>query len=227
MRYPPNMDMQELGRSMSQPLQPGMNQYRPRYPPAMHPQPEHSPVYYEGQPRYPAAGPRMSYGRPTPEYGTNYSGNYQNPQMFPPMRPQSPVLHHLDPGAMPYIPAKYIPPVSGAFRGEAARPRSVVDPNLRGLPIGLSKSYVNPPMTSVPIPPGYRDSVPRSKSPVPPFYLGTNKRPMSTDGISEEERKNFGIEKFLDNLKSKKGLIGMMERGIDPTTLGLKLDSSE
>ena len=144
-RFSPNIDMQELNRSMSQPLPPGMNQYRPRYPQPMRPTPERPAMYFEGQVRYPTPGPRANY-RPGPEFVPNYNPNFQNPQMYPPMRPQSPVLYHLDPGAMPYIPAKYIPPSTGTVRNEVPRPRAMVDPNMRPMPMGIPKSYSNPPI---------------------------------------------------------------------------------
>jgi len=222
-RFSPNMDIQEMSRSMSQPLPPGMGQYRPRY----HPQPEHSPAYYEAQPRYTAPAPRMNYPRPNPDYGSNYNGNYSNPQMYLPMRSQSPVLYHLDPGAMPYIPAKYIPPVSASLRTEAPKPKAVPDLNLRGPPAGLTKAYVTPSMNPVSVPTGYRDFVPKSRSPVPPFYIGANKRSISVDGVSEEDRKSFGMEKLIDTVKAEKGFVGLLERGINVTSIGINLKSDE
>lgn len=230
-RFSPSIDMQELGRSMSQPLSqplpPGMNQYRPRYLPQMHPQPEHSPAYYEAQPRYPAPAPRMNYPRPNPDYGSNYNANYGNPQMYPPMRSQSPVLYHLDPSAMPYIPSKYIPPAPGSLRGEVPKPRTMAEANLRGPPVGLNKGFSNPGMNPVSMSSGFRDFVPKSRSPVPTFHLGPNKRSMPTDGITEEDRKTYGMEKMVDNVRAEKGFIGQLERGIDVTSLGLNLKSEE
>lgn len=227
MHYPPmesrfSPSMEELSRSMSQSLPPGMGQYRPRYPPQLHPQADHSPAYYDAQPRYPAPAPRMNFPRPAPDYA-----NYPNPQMYPPMRSQSPVLYHLDPGAMPYIPAKYIPPAPGGLRGEAPKTRGMSETNLRGAPIGLAKGYTNPPMNPIVLPSAARDYVPKSRSPVPTFYLGANKRTMPTDGIAEEERKNFGMEKLIDNLKARKGFVGLLERGVDITKLGVDLTSDE
>ena len=221
-RFSPPMEMPELGRSISQPLPPGMAQYRTRYMPPMHNPSEHPPVYYEGPPRYMGPPPpRMGYARPVPEYGPGYNGAYQNPPSFPPMRPQSPVLYHLDPGAMPYIPARYVPPPPGNLRAEPAKPRPVT---VSGPPAGMMPPQTNPPSAPLPAP-GF--APPRARSPMPPFYLGTNKKQVSTDGISDEERKAFGIEKFLAELRMRKGPIGTIEQGADVTMLGLKLNSPE
>ncbi len=63
---------------------------------------------------------------------------------------------------------------------------------------------------------------------VPQFYLGGNKKAVSSDGISEEERKAFGVERFVAGMKMpKKGAVGLIERGTDVTVLGLKLSSPE
>ena len=133
--------MAEYARAMRQPTPPGMN-FRPRYMPTMHNAPEH-PGYYE-EPRYPP--PRMAYPRPTPEYPPGYNGGYQNPS-YPPIRsPQSPALYQLDPGAMPYIPARYVPPPPGQLRGDWARspPPPSMYPNANPNPNMNTGVYMGP-----------------------------------------------------------------------------------
>ena len=60
-----------------------------------------------------------------------------------------------------------------------------------------------------------------------PFYLGGNKKMTPSDGISDEERKIFGIEKYLYTQKRNKQdpTLGKTEQGIDLISLGLKLNS--
>jgi len=226
--------MQEFSRAMGQAPPPGIAQYRARYMPPMHNMPEHNappPGYFEAPPRYPNAPPRMAYARPIPEYSQNFNPGYQNPGMYPSMRPQSPVLYHLDPGAMPYIPARYVPPPPGSLRPEQSRPRPGpppgVGPNMASLQRPMSGPSPGPnpnlglPTDFVPPPMGMQ------KGAMPQFYLGGNKKPASSDGISEEERKAFGIDKFLMNLRTRKGPLIAIEQGVDLTTLGLKLNSPE
>ena len=63
---------------------------------------------------------------------------------------------------------------------------------------------------------------------MPQFYLGANKKSVPSDGISEDERKMFGIERFVNSLRQmKKGPNSMIEHGIDVTTLGLNFGSPE
>ena len=117
--------MQDYARAMRQPMPPGMAQYRPRYMPPMPPMhnPAEPPGYYE-EPRYPMPS-RMAYPRPVPEYGPGYNGGYPN-QAYPSVRPPpSPVLYQLDPGAMPYIPARYVPPPPGNLRPDPKKPPSI------------------------------------------------------------------------------------------------------
>jgi hypothetical protein len=128
---------------------------------------------------------------------------------------------------MPYIPAKYIPPASGAIRSEPSKPKGVQDPSMKGPPVGLTKAYANPSTNPVSVPTGYRDFVPKSRSPAPSFYIGANKRAISADGISEEDRKSFGMEKLVDIVKVEKGFIGLLERGINVTSIGINLKSDE
>lgn len=67
-----------------------------------------------------------------------------------------------------------------------------------------------------------------ARGPTPQFYLGGNKKAVPSDGISDEERKAFGIERFVAALRMpKRGALGLIERGADLAVLGLKLDSDE
>jgi hypothetical protein len=66
---------------------------------------------------------------------------------------------------------------------------------------------------------------PASTPPPTMFYIGGNKKPAVPDGISEEERKLYGMEKFLMLLKQKSDGRNVPELGVDLNTLGLQFTS--
>ena len=61
----------------------------------------------------------------------------------------------------------------------------------------------------------------------PQFYLGGNKRPIGSEEVVEEERKMFGIEKYINRLRQPKRTSNIVIDGIDLASLGLKLNSPE
>jgi hypothetical protein len=111
---------------------------------------------------------------------------------------QQPPSYQLHPGAAPYIPARYVPPPPGRLRAEPQ----------------IQNPVQAPPM--------------KKAAPVAPFYLGPNKKAVSVDGITDEERKAYGMEKYVNmiNLR-KKEQVNVAEQGIDLVAIGLKLNSPE
>jgi hypothetical protein len=163
------------------------------------PRPMHEQTgYYEVPPN---AAPRAAYPRQMSEYMPNYNPGYQNvPYQMP--ATQQPGSYQLHPGAAPYIPARYVPPPPGRLRA---------DPN-PGANLGNNPANLTM----------------KKATSVPPFYLGNNKKAVSADGIAEEERKAYGMEKFIGLInKRKKEQANIAEQGIDLTTVGLKLNSAE
>ena len=57
------------------------------------------------------------------------------------------------------------------------------------------------------------------------FYIGGNKKPALPDGISEEERKLYGMERFVSLAKQKAEGRNVPELGVDLKTLGLQFNS--
>ena len=57
------------------------------------------------------------------------------------------------------------------------------------------------------------------------FYLGGNKKSAVPDGISEEERKQYGMERFVALAKQKADGRNAPEQGVDLKTLGLQFTS--
>lgn len=148
--------------------------------------------------------PHVAYTRPMNEYMPNYNNNFQNVPYSVPQTSQTASIQ-LHPGAAPYIPAKFVPPPPGRLR-----PDNVMQypPNIPpNQPMAQPKKAISSPS---------------------PFYLGNNKKQVSVDGIAEEDRKAYGMEKYVNMINMrKKDQMNIVEQGIDLSTIGLRLNSNE